>query len=711
MLLKQKIKNYYIDLVKGKRKGALDVLFSFLLHMVSFVYGFFVKLFFSCYQAGLVKTYKPNCRVISIGNISWGGTGKTPMTEAVAKHFVQKGKKPAVLIRGYGDDEVYMLQDKLRGVAVLAGRDRIKTARQAQDEHSVDTIILDDGFQHWRMGRDLDIVLVDASFPFGNKKIIPAGILREPLSSLGRADMFVLTNAELAEDLSVLKSELNKYNSQAQLYEAKHVPVSLSNAIIKERQELATLKDRRIGLLCGIANPDSFERVVSSLDAKVFLKFYFTDHHHYRKADLERLEKTCLDKGINTVVTTEKDLPRLLPLLKSTKLSIELLVLGIELKIVENENRFFNLVEGRYDLDIPYSILILSDGKAGHLNQSKAIAKIIQKIKLDQGISSDKINIKVVEVGFKNKLSRLLLEACSLFSSARCRSCLNCLKFCLDEKTFKELTEAKCDVVISCGSSLAAVNLYTAYKNKARKVVLMKPSLISLDRFDLAIIPEHDRVKPQDNIVFTKITPSLIDPEYLRNQAEILSMNYELRTMNYSGPIIGVLIGGDSPKYEITSKLIKDIVFQLKQVAQNINAQILITTSRRTSPEAVRVLKDELASFPRCKLLVIANENNIPEAVGGILGLSDIIVVSAESISMISEALASQKHVLAFRPSKKTKERTRQEIFLEKLEQEGFIKVVQANRLVLEIENIYGQKPVKKITDHDLISTALAKIL
>ena len=197
--MKEKIKTYYIDLVKDKRKGALAAFFSFFLLLISFIYGFFVKLTLRCYQMKLFKSYRPGCRLISVGNISWGGTGKTPLVEALAKFLQQEGKKPAVLIRGYGKDEIYMLKDKLKDIPVLAGRNRIRTARYALKHYGADTIILDDGFQHWRLERDLDIVLIDVKFPFGNRSLTPRGILREPLSSLSRADVFGLTNSDLAK--------------------------------------------------------------------------------------------------------------------------------------------------------------------------------------------------------------------------------------------------------------------------------------------------------------------------------------------------------------------------------------------------------------------------------------------------------------------------------------------------------------------------------
>jgi len=698
MGMKEKIKSYYIDLVKGKRKGVPEALFSFLLLLPSFGYGFFVRLTLSCYETGLLKSYKPDCRTISVGNISWGGTGKTPLVEAIAKFFKEKGKKPAVLIRGYGNDEVYMLRSKLKDIPILAGRDRIKTAKQAQNSHAADVIILDDGFQHWRLERDLDIVLIDAGSPFGNKRFIPGGSLREPLSSLRRADVFVLTRIKQAkEGIEPIRKELHRYNPQAAIYEAIHLPNSLYKLASGEKLELSAIRGRRIGALCAIGSPESFKETLDSLGAEVALKFYFSDHYQYTKEDLQRIAKECLKEQVQTIITTEKDASKLAALLKSARLDLELLVLGVEPKIIKQEEAFYRQLQG----EGKYSVLILSDGKAGHLNQSKAVARIIQEIKAGE------LNVEAVEVKFKNGFCRALLAFCSLFAGPRCRRCLRCLRFCLKRSSFDKLMQSPANIVVSAGSSLASVNLYLGYKNRARKVVLMKPSLLSLNRFDLVIVPEHDRLKPGNNIVVTKIAPNVINQHYLEEQAKALKTIYEKR-----GPTIGVLIGGDTPKYRISAKFIDALLFELKQVAQELDGQLLVTTSRRTPRPAEKALKEALGGFGRCKLLVIANEKNIPEAVGGILGLSDIVLVSGESISMISESLASGKHVLVLVPLKKTKGVTRQEIFLKNLAKEGFIKIIEADRATLEIEKLWKEKPpVKKIEDRDLIYQGLAKIL
>ena len=716
--MKEKVKTYYIDLVKGKRKGALEALFSFLLLLLSFIYGFFVKLILSCYEISLFKSYKPDCRVVSVGNISWGGTGKTPLVEALARFFKQEGKNPAILIRGYGKDEVDMLKSRFSDIPVLADRDRIKTAKEAYGCYRADTIILDDGFQHWRLGRDLDIVLIDSKTPFGNRRLIPRGILREPLSSLIRADVFILTNSNLAkENIELIKKELHKYNNRAPIYEAIHAPDFLGNLASGEKVEPSTMKSKRIALLCGIANPDSFENTLNLLDVEISLRFCFADHYQYNKEDLKRIQRQCLEKQIESIITTEKDAARLIPLLKPERerLKVKILALGVKFKIVKDEDKFFASLRGDKNNQEPYSILILSDGKAGHLNQSKAVAKIIQKRKTDQGLGAEAIKAKIVEVKFKNGLSRALLGFCSIFANPGCGRCLRCLRFCLNNNSFEKLMQSPADIIVSTGSSLSSVNLYLSYRNKARKVVLMKPSFLSLDKFDLMIIPQHDRIKKKENVLQTVIAPNLIDRQYLKEQASILKNRLEAQKQSKieaERSIIGVLIGGDTPKYRMTLELVNKIIFQLKEVAQKLNCQLLVTTSRRTPKIVEKLLKENLGDFGQCKLLVIANEKNIPEAVGGILGLSEIIIVSGESISMASEATSAERYVLVFEAQKKVISQTKQERFLEKLEKAGFIKVVRPEALSSEIEKIWKDRPKKKkIQDKELIYQALGRIL
>jgi len=572
------------------------------------------------------------------------------------------------------------------------------------------------------MARDLDIVLIDATCPFGNRRIIPRGMLREPLSSLSRADVFVLTKADLvgANDIELIKQELRKHNLEAAIYEARHMPIFLRRLDTYEKLELPIIKDQQIAVISGIASPESFAQTLTLLGAKISLKFYFPDHYHYSQEDLERIERQCLKHQIETVVTTEKDAAKLAVLLKSKRLKLKLLVLYIELKIVKDEEKFFRFlltplgsenVTGVSGAD--YSILILSDGKAGHLNQSRAVAAIIRKRKRDLGKSDDQVSAEIIEVKFKNRFCRLLLKLSAIFSGPYCRRCFSCVRFCLQKNSFCELMQAPCDIVVSAGSSLASVNLFLGFKNKARRVVLMKPSLLSSNRFDLMITPEHDRVKPKNNVVVTKIAPNLINQQYLQDQAKALKTRYKILDTRYqNGPTIGVLIGGDTAKYSITVELISKVVSQLKQAAESLNCQLLISTSRRTPKMTEELLKKDFLNFPRCKLLIIANEKNIPEAVGGILGLSDIVVVSGESVSMVSEAVSAQRPVLVFNPEKKLKGLTKQEKFLEGLEKEKILKIVQPENLFSKIGKVWKDKPKRaKIQDRELIYQAISRLI
>lgn len=718
--MKGKFKAYYIDLVSDRRKGALAALFLFLLLLASFIYGLFVRLFLSCYRAGHFRSYKADCPVISIGNITWGGTGKTPLVEAVAKFLKQQGRNPVVLIRGYGKDEVYMLRDKFKDIPVLAGRDRVRSVRIARTDYAADTIILDDGFQHWRLERDLDIVLIDSSTPFGNRRLIPRGILRESLSSLARADIFVLTRVKEADqDIEPLKEELRHYNPRAAIYEARHRPCSLRSLtsdkkVEDERPFDSAIRNQRIAVVAGIARPQSFARTLSLLGAKLSLEFYFPDHYQYSREDLKRIEKACLDEQIKDIITTEKDAARLTALLQSETLKVRWSALCIKLEFIKDEEKFFRFIKSKSQR--PFSVLILSDGKAGHLNQARAVARIIQRRRKELGKSNAETNPKIVEVRFKNRFCQVLLGLCLLFSSPKCRRCLRCLKFCLQKDSFDALMRVPVNIIISAGSSLSGVNLFLSYKDNARKIVLMKPPFLSLARFDLAIVPEHDRIHclKRDNVLLSRLTPNLIDRQYLQEQASLLRnrLKGQGSRVKGQGPTIGVLIGGDTAKYELSLGVMERLVPQLKQAAEELNSQLLVTTSRRTSAEIERLLKENLAGFSRCLLLLIANEKNVPEAVGGILALSDIIVVSGESISMVSEAVSAEKYVFTFMPEKKVKAGTKQESFLEKLEKEGIVKVIQPDSLVAEVKATWQQRPERpKVRDKEAIYQAVSKVI
>lgn len=353
---------YLYQLITQKKKDPLSFLLRLLLRGCSFLYYLTIKFALWAYKRGIFSRYRLEPTVISVGNITWGGTGKTPLVEMLAKQLTADARKVAILSRGYKNrqqttdkrqqmtgveqrttakemgDEPYLLAKNLPQVPVLVGKDRVATGRKAIEEHGVDTIILDDGFQYWRLRRNLDIVALNSSCPFGNGRVLPAGILREPLSSLRRADIFMLTKTDSGgENLPHLKERLTKVNPQALIVESVHQPLYLYR-FDGTRVKLEELSRRNVCLVSSIADPASFEKTVANLGAAIKLKFQFPDHHDYRLEDVKRIDETCRRQNIKAVVTTEKDIVRL----SEFKFEIsEILVLRIEIKLTRNEREFF----------------------------------------------------------------------------------------------------------------------------------------------------------------------------------------------------------------------------------------------------------------------------------------------------------------------------------------------------------------------------------
>ncbi len=350
------------------------------------------------------------------------------------------------------------------------------------------------------------------------------------------------------------------------------------------------------------------------------------------------------------------------------------------------------------------NILILSDGKTGHLRQSQTLAKVLQEYFIEKNIS---VNLSTLEIGFKNKLSRQAILISSLLSSKySCQGCLWCLKHFLKKSVFDSVRKIRPDIIISCGSSLAPVNAILSFENQAKSLVIMRPSGIKTKIFDLVVIPRHDNPRPEKNIVITEGALNLIDEEYLSQQSLALSTNYELRTNNQSA--IGVLIGGDTKDFNLDKDMMVKVIKELKSVSSKLNADILVTTSRRTSGEIEEIVESELTGHPFTKLLIIANKQNIPEAVGGILGLSQIVIVSAESISMISEAASSNRYVIVL----DTRVNPRHRHFLDYMADKGYIYLCEPEGLTPLITRLFRDKPaITRLNDRDKIKDRLRRII
>ncbi len=251
--------------------------------------------------------------VVSIGNLTLGGTGKTPMVEWVARRFRAGGIRVAILSRGYGgstglNDEGRVLEENLPDVPHLQGADRVALARVAVEELQVQAIVLDDGFQHRRLARDLDIVLLDALDPFGPGRLFPRGLLREPPRSLGRAGVVILSRADLVAEADRLgiRAAAERQAGPLRWVEARHAPLDLVDFTVRS-SPLGELDGRRIAAFCGIGNPEGFRRTLESLGAALASFRAFPDHHSYTAADVAELTSWSAAAGADLVLTTQKD--------------------------------------------------------------------------------------------------------------------------------------------------------------------------------------------------------------------------------------------------------------------------------------------------------------------------------------------------------------------------------------------------------------------
>ncbi|MGA2774502.1 MAG: tetraacyldisaccharide 4'-kinase [Candidatus Omnitrophota bacterium] len=340
---------YLYSLASDKRKGVIAQSLKAILFVLAIIYGAFIRLLICL---SLIRRKKLLLKVISVGNITLGGTGKTSLVEFIALKLKNNGHRSAILSRGYKSakgnigDEPVMLAEKLSGVEVITGKDRISSANQAAAIPGVDTVILDDAFQQWRIIKDLDIVLINALEPFGNLQMLPRGILREPLSSLKRAGIFVITKTNLVRDTQKIRQLLNKINPAAQVFEAVHLAEGFYSINNKEKiMGPESLKGKTALIFSGIGDPDSFERLLSAQGLKISLSFKFPDHHNYAKHDLDSIISAAQGENIDTIITTEKDAVRLKGL--ALPQGLEILVLKIKLAII-NEEKFISRLLGIY---------------------------------------------------------------------------------------------------------------------------------------------------------------------------------------------------------------------------------------------------------------------------------------------------------------------------------------------------------------------------
>ena len=336
--------------------------------MFSRLYGAVINLRNTLYEKGVFKSVSLGVPVVSVGNITVGGTGKTPMVALVAEMLLAKGEKVGVLTRGYGrenprrrvlvsdgervltdakqaGDEPFELARKLAGKAVVvADADRVSAGIWAREKFGITAFVLDDAFQHRKFKRDTDIVLIDATNPFGNGKTLPFGILRENLKNLSRADSIIITRANLSEDISNLKFEIKQYNSSCPIYVSEN---RISN--LTELQKFQTAKSEtrnqkletrnRFLAFCALGNPKNFYEQLRRENFDLVATRDFPDHHFYTARDVAELMKKARSAGAEFLLTTAKDAVKL------TDFDFPMPCFVVEIEMVFNEK--FSISQNR----------------------------------------------------------------------------------------------------------------------------------------------------------------------------------------------------------------------------------------------------------------------------------------------------------------------------------------------------------------------------
>ena len=376
----ENLEQFAIDVILERRKGLRAAILRGLLYVLSLAYGRVVQLRLALYRRRIFRERTLGCLVISIGNLTVGGTGKTPIVEKFARALQAGGRQVAILSRGYksvpqsrprtwlqrlrGDDdepprivsdgktllldsltagdEPYMLAQNLKDVIVLVDKNRVKSGLFALDKWKVDTLLLDDGMQFLHLKHRLDVVLVDRQAPFGNEFLLPRGTLREPPRNLRRASYIFITKST-GEPNDQLVQRIRRYNRTAEIIECAHRPLYLQHLLTGERVPLERLRDTYIGSICGIAAPESFEGGLRELGARLDLAKSYIDHHRYTDAEIHSFINRCLRRDLEMIITTEKDAVRM-PRLTAEEMKVPIYFLRVEIQILSGQESWEHCV-------------------------------------------------------------------------------------------------------------------------------------------------------------------------------------------------------------------------------------------------------------------------------------------------------------------------------------------------------------------------------
>ena len=373
------IETFVLEVIFEERRGKRAAVARFTLWLLSGVFLAIVKLRRLLYDLRLLRDSTLGIQVITIGNLTVGGTGKTPVVEKFARELQDQGRTVAILSRGYrskpppltkrlidrlllrsdttpprivsdgksllldsetAGDEPYMLASNLKDVVVLVDKDRVKSGRYAIEKFGCDTLLLDDGFQYWKLaGRRRDIVLIDCQAPFGNEHLLPRGTLREPPSHLARASTIFITKSD--GHTGALRARIARLNSKAGIIECIHQPLYFEDVFTGERHTLELIKGRRVASFSGIAQPESFENSLKKQGADLVYAKRFADHHRFTQQEVINAINRSKKKQAEMIVTTQKDAVRF-P--KIDRRDLPIYFMRVEIKILTGAKDFNDCV-------------------------------------------------------------------------------------------------------------------------------------------------------------------------------------------------------------------------------------------------------------------------------------------------------------------------------------------------------------------------------
>ncbi|MBI3880019.1 MAG: tetraacyldisaccharide 4'-kinase [Verrucomicrobia bacterium] len=373
------VETFVLEVIFEQRRGKRAAIARVALLGLSKVFKVAIKLRRFLYDVRILRDSTLGVQVIAIGNLTVGGTGKTPVVEKFARELTDQGRKVAILSRGYrskppplarrlvdklllredrtpprivsdgknllldaetGGDEPHMLASNLKDVVVLVDKDRVKSGRYAIEKFGCDTLLLDDGFQYWKLaGRRRDIVLVDFQQPFGNEYLLPRGTLREPPPHLVRASTIFITKVD--GDTAALRARIHKHNRTAGIIECIHQPLYFENVFTGERAGLDLLKGKKVASLSGIAQPESFEHSLVKLGAELVYAKRFADHHRFTQQEVLNAINRGKKRAAELIITTQKDAVRF-P--KLDRRDLPIYFMRVEIKLISGAKDFHECV-------------------------------------------------------------------------------------------------------------------------------------------------------------------------------------------------------------------------------------------------------------------------------------------------------------------------------------------------------------------------------